>query len=580
MKTGTGHGWGAGSLGAGAGGRSPQGAPGGERRGRWHAARAAAAVPAAAALVLAGCGGAGHTAAAGSRAPGTSARVATRGANAGKGPATAGSRARAYRSVGPATFNGPDGVEARWVVAENAKPGTTAWHLSGTGGASINGFANMVAASAGQKVTFYVTTHASRYHVSAYRMGYYGGKGGRLVWSSPELTGTVQPQCTLATATRMVACDNWSPSFSVTIGRQFVQGDYLFKLVADPGQQSYVPLTVWDPASHSTYLVQNSVLTWQGWNTWGGYDMYGGAPPGQSPQYSQRAYVESFDRPYANGNGAADFMALEYPLVYWAEQHGLDVSYWTDVTFSEHPGLLKDHRALLTLGHDETWTLQERDGVVAARTEGVNVVYFGASPVLRHARLQPSPMGPDREEVDYRDPQLDPVYATDPLNATGDTWAQPPANLPPSEVVGDTYEGYGLNDPMVVTGASSWPFAGTGLTNGMQLPGVIAGDYDSYNTASPNPPNVEVLAHSPVHPQVGNSPYSDMTYYTWAKGGGGVLATGTIGWIPALESCKGPLPACPSKAVQAVTGNILALFGKGPAGRYHPSVANWQRYYG
>ena len=43
--------------------------------------------------------------------------------------------------------------------------------------------------------------------------------------------------------------------------------------------------------------------------------MYGGAPPPQSPQYATRALVESFDRPYANGNGAADFMALEYPLV-------------------------------------------------------------------------------------------------------------------------------------------------------------------------------------------------------------------------------------------------------------------------
>jgi hypothetical protein len=70
-----------------------------------------------------------------------------------------------------------------------------------------------------------------------------------------------------------------------------------------------------------------------------------------------------------------------------------------------------------------------------------------------------------------------------------------------------------------------------------------------------------------------------MTYYTWQNGGGGVLATGTIGWIPAMESCKGTLPACPSAVVQAVTGNILRLFGQGPAGKYHPSVANWQHYY-
>jgi len=514
------------------------------------------------ALVAAGCGaklaaspgGHGHTP---SRAPVGSARAADQ-----PQPALAG------------TFLGPDGVESRAVIEENNKPGTTAWRLPAhQAGAPINGFASLTAAYQGQRVTLYVTTKAARYHVSAYRMGYYGGAGGRLVWRSPEERGVQQPPCPVAPVTNMVSCDNWSPSLTVPITSQFVPGDYLFKLVADPGRQSYVPLTVWDPTSHATYVVQNSVLTWQGWNDWGGYDMYAPAP------LSDFARVESFDRPYANGYGAGDFLAIELPFVEWAEQHGLDVTYWTDVTFAEHPGLLRNHKCLVTLGHDETWVLAERNAVAAARSEGINVVYLGATPILRHARLQASPLGPDREEVDYRDPTADPIYATDPQDATGNTWAQPPADAPPSELVGDTYQGYGLDDPMVVTNADAWPFAGTGVVDGDQLGGVIAGDYDAYDTSQPNPPNVEILAHSPVHPQVGHILYSDMTYYTWRDGGGGVLATGTIGWIPALSACQGSLPACPARVVQAVTGNIMRLFGQGPAGRLHPSVANWQKYY-
>jgi hypothetical protein len=482
-------------------------------------------------------------------------------------------------AVGPATFMGPDGVEARWVIEENDKPGTSAWRLSaGDGPATINGFASLVAAAPGQEVTLYITTTAAHYHVSAYRIGYYGGKGGRLVWRSPEMKGVVQPACTFTPPTRMVACDNWHPSIALRIGPQFVQGDYLFKLVADPGQQSWVPLTVWDPTSHATYVVQNSVLTWQGWNNWGGYDMYGGAPPGQAPTFADRAYVESFDRPYANGDGAGDFLALEYPLVYWAEEHGLDVTYWTDVTFAQHPGLLLKHKALVTLGHDESWTMSERDGVIKALHAGVNVMFLGATPILRHVRLEPSPLGPDREEVDYRDPQLDPIYAKDPLAATGNTFAQPPDNMPASEVEADSYMGYGLDDPMVVTDASAWPWAGTGVTDGTELPGVIAGDYDAFDPSLPTPSGVEILAHSPVHAQVQNWPYSDMTYYSVPRGGG-VLATGTIGWIPALYSCTGRLPKCPAPVVQAATGNIFRLFGEGPASRYHPSVANWRKYY-
>ncbi|HYA44813.1 MAG TPA: N,N-dimethylformamidase beta subunit family domain-containing protein, partial [Acidimicrobiales bacterium] len=476
--------------------------------------------------------------------------------------------------AGPATFAGPEGIEARWVIAENAKPGTKAWRLApDEHGASINGFASLTAASEGQNVVFYVTTRAPRYHMDAYRMGYYGGAGGRLIWESGALKGVAQPACTLAAVINMVSCDDWAPSIALTMGSRFPQGDYLFKLVADPGRQSYVPLAVWDPTSRATYVVQNSVLTWQGWDDWGGYDMYAPAP------LSNFARVESFDRPYANGDGAADFLTIEFPFVYWAEERGLDLTYWTDVTLAQHPGLLVNHKCLITLGHDETWTLVERNGVIAARARGVNVVFFGAAPVLRHARLAPSPLGDDREEIDYRNPSADPIYATNPQDATGNTWAQPPAAAPPSEIEGESYQGYGLDDPMVVTDPVAWPWAGSGAAGGMQLKGVEAGDYDAYDVSEPNPPNVEILAHSPVHPQVGHIGYSDMTYYTWDNGGGGVLATGTIGWIPALEACRGVPPWCPSQVVRAVTGNILRLFGEGPASRSHPSVANWRRYY-
>ena len=120
------------------------------------------------------------------------------------------------------------------------------------------------------------------------------------------------------------------------------------------------------------------------------------------------------------------------------------------------------------------------------------------------------------------------------MNATGNTWAQPPDDEPPSQVVGDTYQGYGLNDPMVITDANALAVRRYGGTQGAQLKGVEAGDYDAYDTSQPDPPNVEILSHSPVQPQVGHLMDADMTYYTWPNSGGGVLATGTIGWIPAI----------------------------------------------
>ena len=437
----------------------------------------------------------------------------------------------------------------------------------------------LTAASAGDKVTLYVTSHAARYHISAYRIGYYGGKGGRLVWNSGELKGVVQPKCTLSAGTNMVACDNWAPSITLPSGRNSYRATTssswsptLASKAIYRSQYGTRPAT--PPMSSRTAFSHGRA------GTIGGATTCTAAPrPAKSPQYANRALVESFDRPYANGNGAADFMALEYPIIYWAEEHGLDVTYWTDVTFAQFPYLLENHKALLTLGHDESWTLRERNGVIAGRAAGVNVIYFGASPVLRHVRLLPSPMGHDREEVDYRDPTADPIYSTDPLNATGNTWAQPPDDDPPSQVVGDTYQGYGLDDPMVVTDAGAWPFAGTGVTDGEQLKGVEAGDYDAYDTSQPDPPNVEVavpLARA-ASGRASHVRGYDLLHLArqWGRGTGDGhdrLDPGSLG----LHRADAVVPL---RVVQAVTGNILRLFGKGPAGKYHPSVANWQQYY-
>jgi len=506
-------------------------------------------------------------------------------------------RKKQAASHGAATFLGPDGVEARWVIEQNKLPGTTRWRITNApSGSSIFGFANLAYAADGQTVTFYVSSQAPTYHVDAYRMGYYGGTGARLVWRSRQLTGVVQPPCPLTPGINMVSCDNWSPSFQVKLTSAFVQGDYLFKLVGSGNQQSYVPLTVWDPSSHAAYIIKNDIFTWQAWNPYGGYDYYtgiGACPPGHYPLCS-RARVVSFDRPYAYGEGAGDFLANEYPLVYWAEKHGLDVTYWTDLTVVQHPALLAYHEAILSLGHDECWSLRERQAVENANHNfGLNVVFFAASPMLRHVRLQASPLGPDREEVDYRNSLKDPLYGkANPLEVTGNTWGSPPANWPEDNFVGETYGGYTLGgvgpQPFVVADGAAWLFKGTGLTSGSSVPGVVMSDFDSFDPGLGHPADLEILGHSPIPasevqtdvPTNGGYAYSDMTYYTDPKSDGGVFDSGTNNWIYAMRTCSQGESPCPAHVLREVTGNLLWLFGQGPAGRIIPSSPNWQSFPG
>ncbi len=495
---------------------------------------------------------------------------------------TAGAVASRRSAPDGKTFAGPYGEEAQWVIDQNRLPGTTKWEITTPQVANgIMGYASRVQARLGQKVVLYVSTQASSFHVDAYRMGYYQGKGARLVWRSAELPGAVQPACPVVTGINMVQC-SWPASLSFTVDSRWVQGQYLLKLVGSGGQQSYVPLTIWDPASHAAYVMMAGVFTWQAFNPFGGYDLYQGpvSEPGYPPP--NRARVLSFDRPYATsyGYGAASFLGNEYPLIRFMEKHGLDVTYWTDMTLATHGNLLTNHKVLLSPGHDEEWSLRMRQWATRARDAGVNIAFFGASPVLRKIRLQASPLGPDMEMVNYRDPTADPLYGHDNARVTQNWWGQPPADDPASTLVGASYKGYDTSGSMVVVDASSWLFKGTGLTNGSRLKGVLQFDFDGFDPRRPNPPGVEILTHSPVTVSFDNKVrYADTTYYTWAPSRAGVFESGTNFWIPSLTRCPASDPGCPAPLLRKMTGNLLRLFGQGPAGVTQPSVTNVQQFY-
>src|SRR5207249_2631795 len=101
----------------------------------------------------------------------------------------------------------------RWVVRENDRPGATAWKIHGRA-AGVSGFAGQVYAGPGQRVTLYVSTAAPWFRAQAFRMGYYQGKGARLIWTSPQVEGKDQPA--RRTCTRSATGPGWSPTTGPT----------------------------------------------------------------------------------------------------------------------------------------------------------------------------------------------------------------------------------------------------------------------------------------------------------------------------------------------------------------------------
>jgi hypothetical protein len=334
---------------------------------------------------------------------------------------------------------------ANEIVAENCRPGNPPeeWDVNSIGDPSIQGFATDISVNRGETATFKVKTDASAYRIDIYRMGYYGGKGARLVTTLKPSAGLpqAQPDCMTEPATRLVDCGNWQVSASWPVPADAVSGVYIARLVrTDPEEEpnwrpdngpfpprerpaavphaygalgigklanalkepraSHVIFIVRDDDGRSDLLVQTSDPAWTAYNRYGGSSTYGsfvqGAPVGQF----YRAYKVSYNRPIVNREWRVDhFFHAEYAMVRWLERNGYDVSYFAGLDSDRRGERIRTHKVFLSVGHDEYWSANQRKHVEAARDAGVNLAFFSGNEVFWKIRYEPSM---DRQPTPYR----------------------------------------------------------------------------------------------------------------------------------------------------------------------------------
>ena len=474
------------------------------------------------------------------------------------------------------------------IIAENARTGDAWWVTTPQAAGDIEGYADRVSAQLGDVVTLRINTKATTFHVEAYRMGYYQGIGARRVWQSAEVAGVRQAPPALIAPTNTVEC-TWTPSIQFTIDATWPPGAYLLKLVGSTGEQGFVPLCVRDDSSGSAILVQQSVTTWQAYNRWGGYSLYYGNKGGSlsftqnsaGGTYADRARIVSLDRPYSYdwASGSSDFIGNELPVIFQMEQLGLDVSYWTDIDLHERSGLLANHRALFSLGHDEYWSAAMRTGAETALRGGLNIAFLGANACYRQIRMEPSPLGPDRHVVCYKSAAEDPLNGKDNAQVTVN-WEQAPVSDPESSLTGGMYQDIDADADAVVFDPNSWALAGTGLVADQHLPRAVQGEFDRYVPGGVAPANVDIIIHSVIPNRHNN--YSDVTWFT-VVGGGGVLDTGNASWVGQLANAplipsnvlNGPVPGVTDHLLRIMV-NVYSVLGTAPASITHPSTGNWR----
>ena len=482
---------------------------------------------------------------------------------------SSGAGAGASHGAPPGTSLGQQAAavpSAGWVRQENAKPGDAGWRITSSqvaGDLQLAGYADRASIAAGQPVRLYVTATERSYTVRAFRLGWYGGKQARLVWTSPRLPGHRQPAARLGPG-RMVTT-TWSPSLTVpTAG--WPEGTYLLLLTGTDGKKKYIPLTVRSRALAHRLVLVNADTTYQAYNAWGGYSLYHG--PGRS--FATRAHLVSFERPY-DANGARIVTNYEQGAIAQAERSGLPLAYLASTDLAAQASQLRAAAGIVSLGHDEYWTTGMRAAVTAARDAGTNLAFLGANAVYWRVRLQPGALGPDRVMVGYKSAGLDPVRGP----TTTVKWRSAPDPRPENSLVGMLYECFPAQGAMVVSDPTSFLFAGTGARRGSSFPGLVGTEIDRAYPIAGTPPGLQVLAHSPVRCGPDKRTFSDATYYTTASGAG-VFAVGTMLWTKALRGAD-PAFGIDERSVafsRKVTANLLRAMAAGPMGRAHPARAN------
>lgn len=161
------------------------------------------------------------------------------------------------------------------IVLENQDPGTTTWQLTRPGyltaddvSQQIKGYASATSVNKGSALTFYVTENPGQsFGIDIYRMGWYGGAGGRLMTHIGPVNGVRQPTCPSDATTGMMECQ-WSPAFTLTIPTTWTTGMYLALLTNAANYQNYVPFVVRDDSRVADLLYQSAATTWQAYNNY------------------------------------------------------------------------------------------------------------------------------------------------------------------------------------------------------------------------------------------------------------------------------------------------------------------------
>ena len=464
------------------------------------------------------------------------------------------------------------------IEQENRHEGALDWQLTrihldkadGVRTSFIEGYASRQSVKAGETIDLFVSTKpASKFKIEIFRTGYYGGRGARLMKDLGTFDGITQEVPPVGER-RLREC-KWQKTVSLTIPADWVSGVYLGRLTTvpatsdEPYWQSYVVFIVKDDRA-ADILLQCSDNTWQAYNRWP--DTFSLYDDGVKPSMTSLPDIDiSFDRPYGKYRqiyenpqsvGSGEWLCFEFPLAYWLEQHGYDVSYCSNSDMITPDRGLKC-KAFISNGHDEYWDERQYHSVAALRDAGVNVLLLSGNSVCWVSPFRDSSSGvPNRIVTRHapfaglaRQEHFDELTHYNGRKGPDEGLLMGAINVIPVNGGGD----------WICTKPEHWIFEGTGMKQGEAIPGLIGWEYHG------DPAKIDgldVVANGTAW-QGGKKPQQwTATIYPGPKGNF-VFNAATIFWNQGLSKPPGHMipwshynrPHGPDARVQRITANLL-----------------------
>ena len=395
----------------------------------------------------------------------------------------------------------------------------------------------------GAEVAVYVSSSAPRVSVEVARLG----AARETVWRAADVAVGAHE---LGTTSAAEGCD-WPEALRVPVGADWRSGYYEILVRAEQAGQvlTWPAFTVIRaPASRRRrMLLPLSTNTWQAYNDFAdGQSLYTGGvtvsfrrplapgflqkPPGLGRRVAAvhtpdplRAAHKGYKVAHGLSDwcGSAGWPNWEEGFVAWAERSGYEIDFAVNSDLEFEPGLLDGYRLMLSVGHDEYWSMAMRDAVERFVGQGGNVAFLSGNTSSWQVRFEPD----SSRMVCYKYRfQEDPCLGTDREREVTTIWSDRILGRPENELTGVSFTrgGYARIGTCVPRGSGGytvhrpdhWLFDGTGLSYGDLLGAgatVVGYECDGcdftyvdglpYPTSTDGtPPNFQILATSSAMP--------------------------------------------------------------------------------